>query len=136
MRRKYNIFGLVIPAKNGGLMFCDKCEKIVGSINAKGYRFLSFSLTCTCSNECQLELIRKSSTFDIAMKYKRKPHIKNNLMSCVDCGTPIFGIIEERVEKFSFNAECICGAKYDTKARTNRRLEETVLFLKYKNRSL
>ena len=122
MRRKYNIFGLVIPAKNGGLMFCDKCEQIVGSINVKGYRFLSFSLTCTCSN--------------IAMKYKRKPHLKNNLMSCVDCGTPIFGIIEERVEKFSFKTECICGAKYDTKARTNRRLEETAMFLKYKNRSL
>ncbi len=136
MRKKYNIFGLVIPAKNGGLVFCSNCGQIVGSINRKGYRYLRYNLTCTCCNQGQLELICKNSTFDIAIKYNRKPHLKNNLMSCVDCGTPIFGIIEERVSNFSFKAECICGAKYDTKARVNRRLEETAMFLKYKKRSL
>lgn len=136
MQRKYNIFGLVIPAKNGGLVFCNNCKQIVGSINRKGYRFLSFSLTCTCCNQGQLELVRKNSTFDRGKNYKSKPRHRNNLMSCVECGTPIFGIIEERVRNFSFKAECICGAKYDTKARTNRRLEETAMFLKYKNRSL
>ncbi len=136
MRRKYSIFGVKIPAKNGGLVYCERCKQIVGSINRKGYRFLSFGLTCTCNKECQVVLIRKDSTFDMGMKYNRKPHLKNNLMSCVECGTPLFGIIEERVKKFSFKVECICGAKYDTKARTNRRLEETAMILKYKNRSL
>lgn len=136
MRKKYNIFGLVIPAKTGGLVFCNNCEQIVGSINLKGYRFLSFNLTCTCCNQGQFEIVCKNSAFDVTKPPKRKPHLKNNLMSCKDCQTPIFGIIEERVKNFSFKAECACGAKYDTKARENRRLEETAMFLKYKNRSL
>lgn len=134
MKDKYNIIGLWMPAKTGGLIFCKNCNKIVGSVNIAGYKYLNIGLFCTCGSYGSIEIARKNSTSDLNVKINKMPHFKNNLASCKRCKTPIFGIIENRVSNYSFYAECICGEKYDTRPVEQKRLGETLMLLKNMNK--
>ena len=128
--------GLWALSKSGGLVFCKNCDKIVGSINKHGYKSLSISLICTCGCYGSAEIVSGGSLTDFAQNVDRTPDFKDSVLTCKECGTPIFGILENRVENYSFFAECVCGAKYDTKPQNHKRLGETAKLLKQNKKYL
>lgn len=130
MEKSYRIIGLRLLSKSGGLVFCDNCEKIVGSINKQGYRYLNISISCTCGNHGSLEISKPDNTSDPYERLNQMPMDKNGVEVCKYCKTPMFGVIVDRVRSFSFYSECICGEKYDTKPNFPKRLGETVQLLK------
>ncbi|MBR5614591.1 MAG: hypothetical protein IKW64_04740 [Clostridia bacterium] len=117
-------------------MFCKNCDKIVGSINKHGYRRLSISLICTCGCYGNVEIVADGSLSDFTEKIDKAPDFKDSVVHCKECQTPIFGILENRVENYSFFAECVCGAKYDTKPQIHKRLGETAKLLKQNKKHL
>ena len=128
-----NVVGARLLAPNGGLVFCDTCEKIVGSINAVGYKYLNLFFLCTCGNFGSVEIISGGNKNDITNHLNRMPKERNGVCMCKRCEKPLLSMIDERLRNYSFYIQCRCGEKYDTKPNFNKRLGETlVMFFKSK----
>ena len=136
MKKTYKIYGLKTLDKNGSLVFCRNCEKIVVSINKQGYRYIFLSLICTCGVHGSLEIKRDDSTVDLYERSGNMPLDINGVSVCSECGTKLFGVIENRVENYSFCVQCSCGKNYDTRATSSRRLGETAKILIAKNKGI
>jgi len=119
---------------NGSLTFCDSCEKIVGSINEKGYSYINIGLICTCGRHGNIEIIKNKKTIDLSEKIDKMPQVIGGASYCKTCRIPIFSIAEERVKSYSFYAECICGERYDRKGTFDKRLGETLTLLTMKDK--
>lgn len=126
MKKKYVSSGLRTLSKSGSLIFCDNCEKILGSINKQGYRYINLSLTCSCNYDGILEISREDSTSDPFERVNRMPYEKDGLAVCKKCGNVMFGVIPDRLINYSFYVECTCGEKYDIKPTFGKRLGETL----------
>ncbi len=114
----------------GGLVFCENCEKILGSINIKGYSYINMQFLCTCGNYGFIEVARKAFV-DISNPVNKMPSVRRqNLSCCRKCETPLFSVIEDRIRNYSFYIECKCGERYDTKGTFDKRLGETLKILK------
>ncbi len=130
MKKSCNIKGLMTLTKDGSLIFCKNCERIIGSINEKGYRYINLAIDCGCHSFGTLEFVKAKSTSNQFEAVGCMPTIKNGVAVCSKCGTPIFSVIDERVKGYSFYAECVCGEKYDLKSTFPNRLGETLEVLK------
>lgn len=126
MDKLYRIGGLRLLTRSGSLIFCDNCEKIVGSINRQGYRYLNLSIVCTCGNCGSIEISRPGNTSDPFERINKMPDSREGIAVCKNCKMPIFGVISDRVRTYSFYVECVCGEKYDTKSNFSKRLGETI----------
>lgn len=126
MKKSRKIRGLFTLSKSGSLVFCKECKRIVGSINEKGYRYINLVIDCRCQLRGDLEIITEKSTSNQYEAVRHMPMAKNGVAVCKNCGTPMFSVIEERVEGYSFYVECICGEKYDLKPTFPKRLGETL----------
>ena len=126
MKKSRTIKGLFTLSKRGSLVFCKNCQRIVGSINVKGYRYINLVIDCGCQSLGTLEIVTDKSTSNQYEPINRMPMSKNGVAVCKKCETPIFSVIEERVNNYSFYAECICGEKYDLKPTFPKRLGETL----------
>ncbi len=117
---------------NGSLVFCDGCEKIVGSINEFGYRYINLKFICNCGNCGKIEITKKGHSGEPEMAVNKMPRVSRiKLFSCVKCRKPLFSMIDGRTRTYSFYAECMCGKRYDTKPNFDKRLGETLKI--YKN---
>lgn len=123
--KKQRIFGLHTLAKNGSLVFCNVCERIIASINKTSYKYINLSITCSCGNHCGLEFPANAGNSD-REKVCRMPYMKNGLAVCKSCGGKIFGVVQHRVTTYSFSVECTCGEKYGTTPTFDQRLGETI----------
>lgn len=121
-----NVVGARLLAPNGGLVFCDNCEKIVGSINKAGYKYLNVFFFCTCGSFGSIEIIRNGHENDITEHLHRMPKVRNGVCVCRKCETLLLSMVDERLQNYSFYAECSCGEKYDTKPNFEKRLGETL----------
>lgn len=126
MRVTRKIKGARLLNRNYGLMFCDNCQKIVGSVNFDGYLYINLAFRCTCENEINLEIVRDKHNNDISIPINRMPQTHKGRCICGECGVAMFAVISERVENYSFFVECRCGAKYDTVPNFTSRLGETL----------
>ncbi len=128
MKKRYNIKGLKTLKKSGSLIFCDKCDTILGSINEKGYRYINLGISCGCEVDmlASLEITLPESTSNPYEPVYRMPKMEKGIAVCEKCGTPMFGIIDDRVENYSFYVECVCGEKYDLRSTFPNRLGETL----------
>ena len=126
----HKTIGTRLLSTTSGLMFCENCEKIVGSINFKGYKYLNLAYVCTCGNYGSVELIKHKHKPDTEKAINRMPVGRNHLCICRECNTPMLSVIGDRVENYSFVVECTCGATYDTKPNFDHRLGETLKLFK------
>ncbi len=122
--RKLN--GLHPLHPNGSLVFCETCEKILGSINERGYNYINIALVCTCGNYGKIEIIKGGHENDITKSVNKMPKIDLNVNICRKCERPLFQITDGRVKSYSFYAECVCGERYDRKVTFDKRLGETL----------
>ncbi len=120
-------------SKGGSLIFCENCQKIIGSINKSGYRYIAIEADCLCGNRWSLEIARPDSTVSSLKRLGCMTDKKNGVHICKKCQMPIFGIVSSQVSTYSFYAECICGEKYDAKNKAFKRLEETARLLKLRS---
>lgn len=121
-----SVDGARLLQPNGGLMFCDNCEKIVGSINPLGYNFLMLVFCCTCGQYGCVEISRNKKRYNPDERVNKMPKSKNALCCCPRCDEVLFSVLENRVETYSFSVECKCGEKYDVKPNFSKRLGETL----------
>lgn len=126
MKKKYTANGLRTLSKSGSLIFCNNCDKIVGSINRQGYRYINLTMTCSCNSAGMLEISRENSTSNPLERINRMPAEKDGLAVCKKCGNVMFGLIQGRVLSYAFYVECTCGEKYDIKPMFGKRLGETL----------
>ncbi len=126
MGNTYLIDSLRTLTKSGSLIFCSICEKLVGSINAKGYRYIDLKINCSCGNYGSIKFKKEGSTSNPYERIGRMPKDVFGVSVCKGCGTPLFGIISERVRSYSFYVECKCGEKYDIPPTYGKRLGETL----------
>lgn len=130
-----NVAGARLLAPNGGIVYCDNCEKIVGSINATGYNFLMLVFCCTCGNYGCIEISRNKTRYNPEERVNRTPLVKKGVCTCGACDETLFSMLEDRIDNYSFFVECKCGEKYDIKPNFERRLGETLkLFRKTKEK--
>jgi len=125
-----NIVGVRLLSPNGGLMYCDNCEKIVGSINALGYDFMMMLFCCTCGNYGCIEISRNKKRYNPELRANRMPKTDKGVCCCSKCGESLFAILENRIENYSFSVECKCGEIYDVKPNFSKRLGETLKLYK------
>ncbi len=130
MKKHYFVKGLRTLSKYGSLIFCENCERVIGSINEQGYRYINLNLTCKCGVFCSLEMAKKLNTSDADDVQDRMPSSKDGIMVCKRCGMPMFGIIDDRIKSYSFFIECDCGEKYDLIPTFPVRLGETLKTIK------
>lgn len=120
---------------NGGWVFCGNCEKIVGSINASAYNFITLIFCCTCGNYGCIEISRGKMRYNAEMRSNKMPSLKRGVCCCSMCDEKLFSILEGKTETYSFFVECKCGEKYDVKPNFEKRLGETLkLFEKAKEK--
>ena len=121
------IKGAHLLQPDGSLIFCDVCDKIVGSINAKGYNYIKLSFLCSCDNHGSIEITRDGHSVPLENNIRKMPVRKRlGMLCCADCDISLFSVIEERVKNYSFSAECICGRKYDMKPQSHKRFGELI----------
>ncbi len=132
MKKHYYIKGIKLLNRYGSLIFCENCKRILGSINRLGYRYINLSLTCKCDVFCNVEIAKTVNTSDPFERVERMPMSKNGINICKKCGTPLFGIIDDRVKNYSFYVECSCGEKYDLMPSFPSRLGKTLEEIKNK----
>ena len=125
MNKEYLVESSQPLHKNGSLIFCGNCDKLIASINQKGCRYINLNITCSCGTSGDIELAKSDSTSDPYERIGKMPHEADGLAVCKRCGTRMFGVITERVTTYSFYAECVCGEKYDIKSTYGKRLGET-----------
>ncbi len=130
MKKYHYVKGLRTLSKNGSLIFCENCEKIVGSINQQGYRYINLGISCSCGEFGSLEIAKTDSTADPYDSVDRMPKTEKGIAVCKKCGMPLFGVIDGRVKSYSFYVECVCGEKYDLKSTFPDRLGATLESIK------
>ena len=130
MKTHVMLHGVRTLTRGGSIIFCEGCEKILGSINKESYRYIRMSFICTCDDRANLEFETKESTANPCETVGRMPDLKNGVAVCKRCGIQLFNVIPTRVKKFSFYAECKCGEKYDMVPNQDRRLGETIKLYK------
>ncbi len=113
-------------SNGGSLLFCGNCGKIVGSVNKSGYKYLYLEFECTCGNCGKVEVIRDGHFNDIEMQIRNAPKTRLGVFICSKCDTPLISMIDERVKSYAYFTECVCGERYDTKPRFDKRLGETL----------
>ncbi len=118
--------GLHTLSRNGSLIFCDNCEKILGSSNKDAYKYMNVSIVCTCGNYGSIEVAKPENTSDPSKRVNKMPKEKYGVQICKRCGRPLLGVISDRVRAYSFYVECVCGEKYDMKSTFSKRLGETM----------
>ena len=129
-----SVVGARLLAPNGGLMFCDNCEKIVGNINPLNYDFLMLVFSCTCGSYGCVEISRNKTRYNTEKKANKMPLMQKDICCCSKCKEPLFGMIEDRIDNYSFYVECKCGEKYDVKPGFSKRLGETLkMYMEVKN---
>ena len=124
------IVGARLLSANGGLIYCDNCEKIVGSMNALGYNLMMLVFCCTCGIYGSIEISRTKARYRPELRANRMPVVKGRACCCAGCDEPLFAVMEDRVQTYSFFVECKCGAQYDVKPSFNKRLGETLQMFK------
>lgn len=131
-RAKRTESGAYLLAKNGGLLFCSACQKIVGSVNRDGYRFIRISFVCTCNADEMrfIEISRGDEYIERGTAKRKMPTAEDGVYLCKKCRTPMFSMIENRVHTYVFAVRCQCGEDYDMKTQFGKRLGETVKLLK------
>jgi len=125
-----SVVGARLLRANGGLVYCDNCEKIVGSINDTGYNFMMLVFCCTCGNYGCIEISRNKMRYNSDFRVNNVPKTKRVICSCVACDENLFSIFEDRIENYSFFVECRCGEQYDIKPNFEKRLGETLRLFK------
>ncbi len=104
---------------SGGLIICEKCQRILGYLNKVGYRDIKMVLYCRCG---QIGFLKT----DFCERQHSTEHslrtVKNEYR-CEKCGTPLFSLCAETVANYAFTVTCRCGERY---RRNVRDLEETV----------
>ena len=133
MKTTYRLSGVKLLAKGGSLIFCENCQKIVGSINKSGYRYIALEADCCCGNRWSIEIARPDSSVNPLKRLNRMTDRKDGVHICKKCGEPIFGIVASQVGIYSFYTQCVCGEKYDSKSNSFKRLEETARILKLRS---
>ena len=133
MKRHHDIVGLKTLTKSGSLVFCERCKKIIASINSNGYNYIKLVLNCTCGNHGSLEFSYTKTLPDFS-KTRVMPYEKDGLAVCKVCGNKIFGVIPDRTSNYSFSCVCSCGEKYNIPSTFKNRLGETMkqFEIKYK----
>ena len=126
MKTKACLRGLKTLAKSGSLVFCGNCEKILGSINSKGFRSIKLSIICTCGNYGSLIISHGKNCEDAPRYIGRMPFVKKEILYCKKCMEPLFGVIDHRTMQYSFSVRCRCGEEYDLKPSFPSRLGETL----------
>lgn len=121
-----NVNGINSLHPNGSLVFCENCEKILGSINERGYNYINIALVCTCGNYGQIEIIKNGHKNDTTRRVNKMPRTELNINICRKCDRPLFQITEGRVKSYAFYAECVCGERYDRQVMFDKRLGETL----------
>lgn len=129
------IFGARFLSNGGSLIFCGNCDKIVGSVNKSGYKYLNLAFICTCGNFGNIEVVRDGHVNDITKQIRKTPKTKLGVYVCPKCDIPLISMIDERVQNYSYYIECVCGERFDTKPGFDKRLGETLkAFKKLKNK--
>lgn len=128
--RKLN--GTHLYRKNGSLIFCDGCNRIIGSLNGSGYKNINLGFICKCNPDKlrRIEILRDESRSDTVKGVLKS---RNGKFVCTECGMPLLSIAEERVMACVFDVKCCCGADYGSKNFQKNRLDETVERLKKEN---
>ncbi|MBE7023402.1 MAG: hypothetical protein IJ285_00210 [Clostridia bacterium] len=112
---------------NGSMVFCENCEKVVGSINQMSYKYINLIFLCTCGNCGRIEISRGKNKNDISVQLNKMPSIRRKgVCCCTKCDTPLFSTVENALQNYFFFVECNCGEKYDTKPTFDKRLGETM----------
>ncbi len=121
------IRGAHLLQSEGSLIFCDTCEKIIGSINTGGYNYIKLLFLCTCDNYGSIEIIKGGHEEICDADVHKMPGEKRiGMLYCEDCNTPLLSVIEERIKNYSFSMECVCGQKYDRKPKFEKRFGELI----------
>ena len=124
------IFGARFLSNGGSLIFCENCDKIVGSVNKSGYKYLNLAFICTCGNFGNIEVIRDGRFNDITRQIRKTPKTKSGVYVCPQCDIPLISMIDERLQNYSYYIECVCGERFDTKPSFDKRLGETLKTIK------
>ena len=132
MAKVSKVTGLRTLSRSGSLIFCENCDKILGSINKYGSKYIYLSIDCNCENIGKAEIYSKDCTLDPSKRIGKMPAEINGVAVCKKCGTQLFNVIDDRVRNYSFYVECSCGERYDLKPSSPKRLGETVKILKKK----
>ncbi len=128
------IKGVHLLQSEGSLIFCDTCEKIIGSINAEGYNYVNLTFLCTCDNCGRIEIIKGGRKEICDTDVHKMPSEKRiGMLYCEDCNTPLLSMIEGRTKNYSFVIECVCGEKYDRKPKFEKRFGELIELYKNKH---
>ena len=122
----YKINNAVLLKKGGSLIFCNDCNRIVGSINENAYSYININFDCSCNTMVRhsVEIMKKEYTLK---NVGNAPKLSAfGLYSCKKCNTPLLSIVKDRVTSFSFHVKCSCGEIYDKKDVVEKRLGETL----------
>ncbi len=130
MKTRVKLQGVNTLTRGGSIIFCQGCNKILGSVNKDSYRYIKMSLVCSCGDYGNLEFERAESTSDPYERIGRMPGLKNGVAVCKSCGVQLFNVIPTRVKAYSYYVECKCGEKYDLVPMQDRRLGETIKLYK------
>ncbi len=130
MKTRVKLHGVKTLTRGGSIIFCESCDKILGSINKESYRYVKMSFICSCANYGNLEFKTRESTSDSYERVGRMPGLKNGVAVCKRCGVQLFNAIPTRVKAYSCYVECKCGEKYDLVPTQDMRLGETIKLYK------
>ena len=110
---------------SGGLIYCSECGTVTGKIEKMNYRYIKYFFVCKCQNVGEVELYRGKRPW---LTYPKRPlYNENNNYICQNCETPIFRVMEDEVDNYSFAVICKCGVEYDMKFKNKWEDAEEVL---------
>ncbi len=131
----YDVKNVKLLKKSGSLFFCSNCEKIIGSINERGYSYVNLVFLCNCNHDIHHHIEIADNAY-IPESVNRVPAVNNlGVYCCRKCKTPLFSIINERVLNYSFHIKCVCGEEYDKQSIIANRLGETIKKINIKKMS-
>ncbi len=130
MKTQVKLLGIRTLVRDGSIIFCRGCERILGSVNRESYKYIGLNISCSCGNYGKLEFKRADSTVDTDEQTGQMPGLKNGVAVCKKCGVQLFNIIPTRVKGYSCYVECKCGEKYDMVPMQDKRLGETIKLYK------
>ena len=130
MKTQVKLHGVRTLVRDGSIIFCRGCERILGSVNRESYRYIGLNISCSCGNYGKIEFKRADSTVDTNVRMGNMPGLKNGVAVCKKCGVQLFNIIPTRVKAYSCYVECKCGEKYDMVPTQDMRLGETIKLYK------
>lgn len=108
-----NDFNSNILKADGGVIRCDKCNRVTGFIYERTHEYINYMFMCKCTNVGRAEIYR---TRRPVLEYpERKLYQKENIHICPHCERLLFRVMEDAVQNYAFNVICKCGVEYDMK---------------------